>query len=251
MKEMAMLKTITGIVLKTDEYGESDKILTVFSKEDGKLPVLYKRAKVLKKGGGAVSQLFSVSEYACFVGKNFYIHNQSMLLKSFAGLQKSLKKLAAASYLAQLLNFAYENYQKDERAYMLLLYCLNKIEKSTEKEVTAYIALFQMKLLALIGYSPMLNACVLCGSDSDLGSFDVEQGGIMCEQCSRTMQKYRHISEAERKILNLLLNIVLKQEDFTNIDSNHLLNLVELLHCCLTDKLEKQLSTYDFLIAVL
>ncbi len=44
-----MLKTITGIVLKTDEYGESDKILTVFSKEDGKIPVLYKRAKILKK----------------------------------------------------------------------------------------------------------------------------------------------------------------------------------------------------------
>jgi len=246
-----MLKTVTGIILKTDDYGDSDKILTVFSKEDGKIPVLYKRAKILKKGGGAVSQLFAVSEYSCFVGKNFYIHNQSMLLKSFAELQKSLKKLAAASYMAQLINYAYENYQKDERAYMLLLYCLGKIEKGSEENLLGYVALFQMKLLAITGYSPMLDSCVVCGKDSALDSFDIAEGGVMCEECARVAQKYNHISETDRKTLLMLLNIVLKQEDLTNMDSNRALNLIELLHCCLTDKLEKQLSTYQFLITVL
>lgn len=246
-----MLKTITGIVLKTDDYKDSDKILTVFSKEEGKVPVLFKRAKVLKKGGGAVSQLFAVSEFTCYAGTHFYIHNQSVLLKSFAGLETSLKKLAAASYMAQLLNYAYENYQKDERAYMLLLYCLSRIEKGSEETVAVYIALFQMKLLAIAGYSPLLDACVVCGKDSELCSFDVVQGGVMCEQCARETRKYSHLSDADRKTLLLLLNIVLKQEDLANIHSNHALNLIELLHCCLTDKLDKQLSTYPFLTTVL
>lgn len=246
-----MLCTFNGIVLKSDDYSNSDKILTVFSKEEGKIPVMHKRAKQIKKNSNTVSQMFSVSEFVCFKGTNFYIHNSSSVLKSYMGIQNSIQKLAAASYIAQMLNYSYENYQKDERAYNLILYCMNKIDKADNDTSIKYIALYQMKLLAITGYAPVLDSCIVCGDTKNLCSFDYQQSGVLCENCSRDKNKYNYLPQEDLNLLTYLLNIPLNKENLEKIDLNNVINLIKLLHCCLNDKIEKPISTYDFLISVL
>ncbi len=246
-----MLKVFNGIITKSDEFSDSDRILTVFSKEEGKVPVLYKRAKQIKKASNAVSQLFSVSEFICYRGANFYIHNSSMLLKSYINIPASLNRLAIASYYAQMINYSYENYQKDERAYNLIIYCMNKIDKSDNVNCIKYIALFQAKLLAVLGYAPILDTCVVCKRQTDLCSFDIEIGGVICSNCARELQKYQYVSEQEIKILAYLINVSLNKENLEKIDLNNIKNLIKLLHYCLNDKIESHITTYDFLMKVL
>lgn len=246
-----MLVTFNGIVLKSDDYSNSDKILTVFSKEEGKIPVMHKRAKQIKNSSNAVSQMFSVAEFVCFKGTNFYIHNSSSLLKSYLGIQNSIQKLAAASYIVQMLNYSYENYQKDERAYNLILYCMNKIDKSDNDTSIKYTALFQMKLLAILGYAPVLDICTICGKKKDLCSFDYQSGGVLCENCSREINKYNHLPREDIDLMIYLLNIQLNKENLEKINLNNIIYLIKLLHCCLNDKIEKHISTYDFLISAL
>jgi DNA repair protein RecO (recombination protein O) len=251
IRRRIMLKTFNGIVLKSDDYSDSDKILTVFSKQEGKIPIIFKRAKQIKKSGTAVSQLFSVSEFVCYVGADFYIHNSSVVLKSFTGVQNSIQKLASAAYIAQMLNYSYENYQKDERAYNLITYCMSKADKSDNDTCVKYIALFQTKLLAVLGYAPVLDACAVCGSKEKLCSFDNMAGGMICEKCSKERGEYNHISREETDILFYLLNIQLNKENLEKINLNNAVNLIKLLHYCLSDKIGKNISTYDFLISVL
>jgi DNA repair protein RecO (recombination protein O) len=246
-----MLKIFNGIIIKSDEFSDSDRILTVFSKEEGKIPILYKRAKQIKKASNAVSQLFSVSEFVCYKGSNFYIHNSSMLLKSYMNIPNALHRLAIASYYAQMINYSYENYQKDERAYNLLIYCMNKTDKFDNDQCIKYIALFQAKLLAILGYAPVLDCCVVCKKQSNLCSFDIELGGTICSNCVRELHKYQYLSEQDIKILTYLINIPLNKENLEKIDLNNIKNLIELLHYCLNDKMESHITTYDFLMQAL
>lgn len=246
-----MLKVLNGIILKSDEYSDSDRMLTVFSKEEGKIPILYKRAKQIKKGSTIVSQLFSVSEFVCYKSTNFYIHNSSMILKSYMHIPNSLQKLAIASYFAQTINYSYENYQKDERAYNLILYCMNRIDKVDVDCAIKYIALFQAKLLAITGYAPILDYCVICKNKTNICSFDAELGGVVCSNCVKDLQKYQYLSEADLKILMYLINIALNKENLEKIDLNNIKNLIKLLHYCLNDKIESCITTYDFLMQVL
>jgi len=246
-----MLKTFKAIVLKSDNYSNNDKILTVFSKEEGKIPIMHKRARQIKKSSNAVSQLFTVSEFVCYKGTNFYVHNSSSVLKSYMGLQNSIQKLAAASYFAQMLNYSYEDYQKDERAYNLILYCMNKLEKSDNNLAIKYIPLFQIKLLALTGYAPILDRCAVCGSGSGLCSFDTLSGGMICQSCLIQQKKYSYLSDTDANILKYLLNVTLNNENLEKIDLNNAINLLKLLHCCLNNNIEKNISTYDFLISLL
>ena len=96
----------TGIVTREVKYGDSSRILTVITKEYGKISVLAGGVRSNKSGMLAATQLFSYGKFTLFKsnGKSLYKINSCSIINSFSMLRNSLERMAYASYFCEVVN---------------------------------------------------------------------------------------------------------------------------------------------------
>lgn len=101
-----MLVKWEGIVIRSVDYGESSKVVTLFTRENGKLGVMARGAKKTKSRLAAVSQLFSHGYFLCKAGPGAGMPDLSQgdILDSFRDMRQSLTATAYAAYIAELLD---------------------------------------------------------------------------------------------------------------------------------------------------
>ncbi|TDL34511.1 DNA repair protein RecO [Jeotgalibacillus sp. S-D1] len=213
-----MLQKCEGIVVRTSDYGESNKIVTIFSREFGKFAVMANGAKKANSRLSAVSQLFTYAHFLFHKGSGMGSLQQGDLVASQRGIKEDLFKTAYASYMVELLDKAVEDRQTDPFLFELLVQCLSYINEGHDEEVICYI--FEMKLLPVYGVQPILNACAHCGETEGNFSFSIRENGLLCHRCAH-MDNYRlAISAKTVRLLRLFFyldlnrlgNISLQQE---------------------------------------
>jgi len=182
---MALIKT-KGLVIKEQAFKEQDKILTIFTQDEGKIQCIARGVRRQKSGLLASTQVFAYSEFVYYPGKTFGSINQANLIDSFYPLRNDLTKMALASYLLDLINNAYDFYQKDPVILKLLLYVLYYIANGKAKSDTAMVGAFQMKLISVLGYRPRLESCMTCQSKTELNYFSIDDYGLVCKNCYNT-----------------------------------------------------------------
>ena len=175
-----------AIVLKTIDYGESDQIVTFYTREYGKIKGIAKGARRSKKRFVNALEPFSCSEI------NFSRRNPDNLdfidgcdvSSHFPEIRSSLEKTLAASYLIELMDqFTPEN-KKSEGSFQLLHDFLVLMEKKTLSD--ALLRFFEIRLLRISGYDPVLDYCISCRAPLENGTtyrFDSVKGGIICNSC--------------------------------------------------------------------
>ena len=182
---MALIKT-KGLVIKEQAFKEQDKILTIFTQDEGKIQCIARGVRRQKSGLLASTQIFAYSEFVYYPGKTFGSINQANLIDSFYPLRNDLTKMALASYLLDLINNSFDFYQKDPVILKLLLYVLYYMANGKAKSDLALVAAFQMKLISVMGYRPRLENCTSCESQTDLNYFSIENYGVVCKNCYNT-----------------------------------------------------------------
>jgi len=141
-----------GIVLKRVNYGEADRILTVFSKHFGKISVLAKgiRRTTSRKGGNL--ELFNQVVIFAAKGKNLDIVTEAEVINSFRSWRADLKKVAAAYRLCELVDkLSAEGVENYEGYELLANYLLNL---SRISDIEAQISNFEVSLLQSLGFWP-------------------------------------------------------------------------------------------------
>lgn len=144
-----------GIALRSVNYGEGNKLLDIFTKEKGKLTVIARGAREIKKTKGNITELFSRMNYNLFKGKEFYYLNQSSVIESYSGIREDIDKISFASYIAEMTNSSLEIEEENEKLYLLL----DKTFKMFSEGLIDYKKLlfaYQIKMISLIGYKPLL-----------------------------------------------------------------------------------------------
>lgn len=144
-----------GIALRSVNYGEGNKLLDIFTKEKGKLTVIARKAREMKKSKGNITELFSRMNYNLFKGKEFYYLNQSNVIEAYAGIRDDIEKISFAAYIAEMTNAALENEEENEKLYLLL----DKTFKYLSDGTVDYRKLtlsFQLKMISFAGYRPAL-----------------------------------------------------------------------------------------------
>lgn len=180
-----MHKIVTkGIVLRATETREADYILTVLTDTHGKLPVIARGARRRSSRLAAACQLFAFSELVlCERGDWFYL-DEAAVQEQFTGLREELERVALGSYFAELCEtLTAENAPAPEVLSLLLnaLYALSQLKKPCEQVRAA----FELKLLTLSGYEPLLSECAVCGAPSPSEPvLDVQQGVLLCRRCA-------------------------------------------------------------------
>lgn len=182
---MALIKT-KGIVIKEQPYKDQDKILTIFTEDEGKIQCMARNVRRQKSSLLASTQIFSYSEFIYYPGKNFGSLNQANLIESFYALRNDFKKTLLGSYLLDLINNAFDFYQKSPEILKLLNHVLFYMAEAKAQSDNAIVGAFQMKLISFLGYRPIITKCSSCGATENLFYFSIENHGLLCKNCDRS-----------------------------------------------------------------
>jgi len=150
---MAAIKT-RGIVIRERAYSEQDKILTLFTEQEGKIQAIAKGARRRKSTLGAATQLFTYCEFVYWPSKNLATINQAEVIESYYKLSNDLYKMALASYGLELLDAFYELYQGDVQVLKMVSYILYYLSEDKAAVPEALILSLQLKLCYLTGIAP-------------------------------------------------------------------------------------------------
>jgi DNA repair protein RecO (recombination protein O) len=156
---MAGTYKATGINLKSMPLGESDRLLTVLTREFGLIRVVAPGARKHKSSLGGRSGLFVVNQLLIAKGRSLDKIIQAESLQSYAGLSQDLKKLTASQYLAELALLQALSDQPQEELFHLLVEHLDRLEKRPGAVTLASLAHASFHLLALAGVAPQVQLC--------------------------------------------------------------------------------------------
>ncbi|EOD01871.1 DNA repair protein RecO [Caldisalinibacter kiritimatiensis] len=246
-----MLANIQGIVLRQTKYKDSDKILTIFTRENGKIQAIAKGARKPRSSLIASTQVFCYSNFIMYKGKSMYNINQGEVINSFYSLREDLQKLGYATYLMELTDFALAEEEPNERLFGLLiktLKLLSKLPKNYEKLIRA----FEIKYISFIGYRPYIDRCVFC-NDAPVGKlkFSITDGGVICEKCSHKVKFAENIDSSTLNAMRLLLYSELDKLDDLEIDKKTMQRIQEILIKYILEHIDKRnFRSLDFLRAI-
>lgn len=243
---MALIKT-KGLVIKEQPYKEQDKILTIFTEDEGKIQCIARGVRRQKSGLLASTQIFAYSEFVYYPGKNFGIINQSNLIEAFYPLRNDLTKMALASYLLDLMYNAYEFFQKSPEILKLLLHVLFYISGGKAKNDLVLVGAFQMKLVSYLGYRPVLEKCMVCQGEQDLNLFSIEHNGVICSGCREQTEGYLYkLTPAMLELLRDFLRQPIKQLKDREVDPAEAIKLNDLLDHYIGYCIGKSSKAYAF-----
>ena len=174
---------IRGIVLRSTDTKESDKILTVLTAA-GKLTVIAKGARGRKSRVTACTQLLAYSELTISESRGWQYLGEGATIALFEGVRRDIVLLSLASYFAELTEaVALEDVENGEVLSLLLnaLYALGNLKKPPEQVKAA----FELKVMALTGFEPLADGCAVCGRpEPEDPVLDIVDGVVRCRRCS-------------------------------------------------------------------
>jgi len=178
-----MRLTTQGIVLRETNYKEADKILTVLTRDWGKRTVKARGCRRKNSKLTAASQLLVYSELTLSERGEFTTLTEADPLEQFWSVRQDLETLALASYFAEVAEASAQEGETCPELLSLLLNCLYALD--TLKKPRALVkAVFELRLLCLTGYEPLLDACAVCGAPEPLRArLHLSQGVLCCAAC--------------------------------------------------------------------
>jgi DNA repair protein RecO (recombination protein O) len=193
-----------AVVLKSFDYGEADRILTLYTPQMGKVRTIAKGVRRTKSRKAGHLDLFTRTQLVMARGKQLDVITQADTLESFPEMRTNLARVNQAHYVAELVeNFTAEglaNYP----VYALTIQTLRRLASSAN--LVLDIRSFELQLLSLSGYRPQLHHCLNCDKDiqPEVNWFSCKLGGILCPDCASTDVTAPEITVPALKVMRIL-----------------------------------------------
>lgn len=243
---MGITKT-QGIVLKYTNLGEADKILTILTRNKGKLKAVAKGCRKPKSSLLASSELFVFSEFVLYKGSSLYHITQAETRETFYNLRNDLLKLSYGVFFVEMADAVSEEELSSERLFILLAKALYYLAEG-EIPVGIINLAYQLKLMDISGYRPSLQRCVHCNkTDIQEYKFDIELGGIICDECEKFGKKVIRISPGSLETIRILLNTEISRLNTLIIDNTIFNEIDKLTKRFVEAHLDKYFKSLDFL----
>ncbi len=180
------------LVLKTADYGESDRLITVFAWNGGKSIGIAKGAKRSQKRFVNKLEPFSQIQvnYKPSRTGGLFLLTSADLISAFISLRRLYPRYVSAVYLSELtLKFTRQN-DPDHELYRLLEWGLAALDKG--ERPLKILALFHVRLLRITGYQPQISACGQCGellTPRSVYTLTAGSGTLTCSKCRHGVKK--------------------------------------------------------------
>ena len=199
-----MLTEVKGLVLRTTDINESDRMVTLYTAEMGIVSAFAKGSRSLKSRKMSSTQQFCYSTLVLFGQGDKYWIREASLIENFFGLRESIERLALGAYIVDVIS-AVGTAEGDSdimRLTLNSLYATAAGKHGTDKIKAA----FEMRLAAILGFMPDVITCHTCGKTEGEFFFDIMAGAIECSECHRKSERL-HVTltdEHESHILAIL-----------------------------------------------
>lgn len=171
-----------AIVIKEKSIGESNKSLTLFAKDIGKITVTARGAKKQKSKFLHGAQAFCYCDFVLYRGGGFLSVNQIDLIRNFAADYDDIFKLSYGAYFLELIDRTVMFEQEANDIMLLLLKALQRLEKSSNPKKIS--AAFQIKLFDMLGFTPDTTHCAVCGREIPNGCLYFSRiNQFVCDYC--------------------------------------------------------------------
>ncbi len=176
-----MLSRVRGLVIRTTDIKESDRLITIFTEEEGVVTALAKGARSLKSRKMAATMQFCYSEFVLFKHSDKYQVREAELIESFFDIRKSIEGLALAGYITEVL----DDVAVTESERELLRLSLNSLYaiSSGKYPLNKIKATFEARAVSILGFMPDVLSCSECGKRDGEFYFDIMAGALQCHSC--------------------------------------------------------------------
>ncbi len=176
-----MTTEVRGLVIRNVDIKETDRLVTIFTEEHGRLTALARGARSLKSRKLAATMQFCYGRYVLYgQGDKLWV-KEAELIENFFDIGKSIEGLALANYIAEVLSVVTvaEADKNLLRLSLNSLYAISKGLHSMEKIKAA----FEIRALSILGFMPNIISCHICDEKSGDFFFDIMGGIIECRAC--------------------------------------------------------------------
>ncbi|MBQ7097169.1 MAG: DNA repair protein RecO [Clostridia bacterium] len=249
---MGLLKT-EGIVTKTTKYSETSLIVTVITRDFGKISAIANNVRSSKSHMLMGLQLFSFSEIVFYESRSktgLYKLNEMSVIESFGNIRNDLEKLAYASYFAEVANSAVSEDNPDEEILRLLLNTLFALDRDLCPK-NKIKTVFEWRIAAMSGYEPDVEACVKCGCVQGDMLLCFSEGEVFCESCGGEKTDCGRVSEGMRRIIKYICEAESKRIFSFDANDAAIEYLGLLGERYIQRQFDKKFSTLDYLKKVL
>lgn len=196
-----MADKVEGIVIRATDYGESNKVVILYTREFGKVGVMARGAKKPRNPLASCTQPLTYGNYLFSKGRGLGTLYQGDSINPFRYIKADLRKMAYASYIVDLIDKLADADARNPFLYELVLQLLMYMDEDVNPQVLSFI--FEVKLMPVLGIEPVLDHCTHCGRQERLSDFSVSNGGLLCVYCRNMDSRSFPVSAATIKLLRL------------------------------------------------
>jgi DNA repair protein RecO (recombination protein O) len=193
-----------AVILKRTDLGEADRIVTVFSRDVGKIRAVAKGVRRTTSRSAGHLEPFTLSDVLFAVGRELDVISQADTLEAFREIREDLELTTHAYYLAEVVDLLTEDHLENREVFDTLVEGLRSLRATHDPRLVLIV--FHLKLLDALGYRPELRECVSCRAtiEPKRNHFSALLGGVLCPACGPTEPTARDIGTSALKLLRVV-----------------------------------------------
>lgn len=239
-----------AVVLRHSNWGEADRLLVLFTREQGKLRAIAKGVRKMRSRKAGHLEPFTRVMLLLARGRDLWIVTQAETIEAYPAIRADLERTGYAAYVVELLDrFGYEE-GENQALYRLLVSTLERI--AGEEDIFPAVRYYEIRVLDLLGFRPELLNCLNCGAEikAENQYFSGSLGGVLCPKCGPKDPTARPISMLALKFLRHYQRSSYPEARRARITPATRREMESLMQYYLTYQLERKLNTPDFLRSV-
>jgi DNA repair protein RecO (recombination protein O) len=186
---------VEAVVLRHTDYGEADRLLTLYTRQLGKTRALAKGARKIASRKAGHIEPFTHVKLQLAKGRDMPLVTQADTVDAYLPLREDLILTSQAAYVLELLDrFTYEDEMENSALFRLLTDTLSRLASRADPWLV--IRYYEIRLLDHLGFRPQLFECTNCGREirPEDQFFSFGAGGIICPRCGQGLRNIQNIS---------------------------------------------------------
>jgi DNA repair protein RecO (recombination protein O) len=236
-----------AIVLRRTDFGEADRLLTVFTPERGKLRLIAKGARKPTSRKSGHLELFSHTKFLVAVGRNLDIITQAETLEPFVALREDLLRTTYAYYVAELADAFTAERDESPPLFDLLTDAFGWL--CIARDLALAARYYELHLLGLVGFQPQLFVCLGCKErlKPEVNYLSASDGGVFCRKCGHDRVGTTELSINALKVLRFLQTREWEVCRLLRLSAGTHVEVERTMNQYITYHLERKLKSVDFI----
>ena len=255
-----MIEKADAIILNSKKYRETSKILTLYTKEFGRLNMIAKGSRAKNnKFGGSLETLSHVSiVFYHYPQKDYHYITQSNINNYYKNIHGDITKTMTAMSISEIVYNTMHPCDPNHSIFNLLVDTFDALE-AEKNDFLKYLVYFQIHYAHLLGYMPDISSCTLCGISVESNRmydsvyFNINNGSLLCEECSKKIiVPLKKTSCGTGKIINKFYSVNAIKLNSISVSSSLINEVFSIFHLYLKNHVPgmRDLKSLDLLFSI-